>query len=301
MWNSGMLFISSVYQAYIRTLPLGTWVIPLMFCSCSENNKISPLNQHAQFLQLDWWRVVGQVHLLEGMDGPHESGVAMFIPFVIWALQSHHVPGLDVYVPGSLGTHTWGESVTFEIILADVTLTWVESFRRCQEVGLSPLQFGSKPFFLKTCPGCSSILTSLEVKMEPLERWIWRAPPQKKCLTLHNRNEMWWPFVIVYPPVIPTDSGDSELWYKGRRLTMNKEYHVHGTIVVLRKITTSQFHLRSAVILAEPTNAVMQCTVWHALQPHRYFAVPTKLSWSGLLTKEKNSQCFVLHLSKTKQ
>lgn len=64
------------------------------------------MNQHAHFLQLDWRSAVGQVHLLDGMDGPRESGVAMFIPFEIWALQSHHVPGLDVYVPGSLGTHT---------------------------------------------------------------------------------------------------------------------------------------------------------------------------------------------------
>lgn len=38
---------------------------------------------------------------------------------------------------------------------------------------------------------------------------------------------------------------------------MNKEYRVNGTIVALRKITTSQFHLRSPVILAEPTNAVL--------------------------------------------
>lgn len=147
MCNAGVLFINLFYQVYVRTLPLGTWVISLMFYSCSENNKTSPMNQHAQFLRLDWWRVVDQVHPLEGMDGPHESGVAMFIPFVIRTLQSHHVPSLDMYVPGSLGTHTWGESVTFEIILVDVTLTWVESFRRCREVGLSPLQFGSKPFF----------------------------------------------------------------------------------------------------------------------------------------------------------
>lgn len=37
---------------------------------------------------------------------------------------------------------------------------------------------------------------------------------------------------------------------------MNKEYYVNGTIVTLRNITTSQFHLRSPVILAEPTNTV---------------------------------------------
>lgn len=37
---------------------------------------------------------------------------------------------------------------------------------------------------------------------------------------------------------------------------MNKEYCVNGTIVALRNITTSQFHLRSPAILAEPTNAV---------------------------------------------
>lgn len=38
---------------------------------------------------------------------------------------------------------------------------------------------------------------------------------------------------------------------------MNKEYRVNGTIAALRKITTSQFHLRSPVILAETTNAVV--------------------------------------------
>lgn len=38
---------------------------------------------------------------------------------------------------------------------------------------------------------------------------------------------------------------------------MNKEYRAKGTIVTLRTITTSQFHLRSPVILAEPTNAVL--------------------------------------------
>lgn len=91
------------------TLPHGTGVISLVPRRSVEDHQTSAVHQHSHLPLLCPWQP-GQDHRLADVMDPDQVGATLII-LVARIFQGHHLTCLNMYILGSLRTHTWKRKV----------------------------------------------------------------------------------------------------------------------------------------------------------------------------------------------